>query len=66
MRGLREGARMRRVEMAEAVRAGARLDAQDFEKWVLAMTGQDHRLPPETLDGMLSRAERGMDVIAMD
>lgn len=64
--GLREGERARRVGMAEAVRAGARLDADDFEKWVLAMTGRDHRLPPETLDGMLRRASRGLEEISMD
>lgn len=66
MRGALEGERLRRLSMAEAVRAGARLDGDDFERWVLALSGQDYRLPPEVLDGALRRAGRSVEVIGMD
>lgn len=66
MRGAVEKSRARRLSMAEAVRAGTRLDADDFEKWVAAVSGRDLRLPPEVLDGALRRSSNGMEVISMD
>lgn len=65
MRGAVERSRAQRLSMAEAVRAASHLDADDFEKWVTAVSGRDLRLPPDVLDGALRRSSNGMEVITM-
>lgn len=66
MRGAVERSRAHRLSMAEAARAGTRLDADDFEKWIAAVSGRDLRLPPEVLEGALRRSSNGMEVITLD
>jgi hypothetical protein len=66
MRGAVDRSRAYRLSVAEAVRAGSRLDAEDFEKWVAAVSGRDLRLPPEVLDGALRRSSSRMETITME
>jgi len=65
MRGAAESDRNRKLALAEAVRAGSRLDSEDFEKWVSAVSGQDHCLPPDVLASVLRRAGRDVETISM-
>lgn len=65
MRGAVEGERSRRLSLAEAVRAGTQLDDDGFKNWVSAVSGQDFRLPPEALGGLLARAGRNVEKISM-
>ncbi|NEX45184.1 hypothetical protein [Pseudotabrizicola algicola] len=65
MRGAVAAERARRLTMAEAARAGTRLDADDFETWVAAVNGRDRRMPPNVLRGVLNRAARSMETISM-
>ncbi|WP_108130939.1 hypothetical protein [Gemmobacter caeni] len=65
MRGLRLRARMDRLRMAEAVRAGSLLEHDDWLAWVQATDGQDRRLPESALAGALRSASVGVPAITM-
>jgi hypothetical protein len=65
MKGWREGDQQRRLATAEAVRAGARMDGSDYEKWVSAVSGRDNRLPESALSSALRSASSGLKTITM-
>lgn len=65
MRGAREADRARRLSLAEAVRAGSLLTGDGFEKWVAALSGQDHLLPTAALNGGLRSASVSIETISM-